>query len=317
MTTQHEPREGFIERLEWQIAGEVRRRNRAAEAPGWIPRSPRRAALAAALLVVVSMGVGGAVVAAAYQAQASQRRDLIAAGIELRLGVAEKRLGVAQEELKLVQSRVEAGLEQRDALLAATQKMTEAEAEIQTLRLQIEEVRLTGREPRPEITAPIVSGRDFVVQRFEIEIRVATGALGLEQDRMRTAQTRFDVGLAEATDVGTAQARVVELDAALMALRQKIDVRRRFVAGTFTAAQADLRVLEVEAEQRVRALGPKLDLARQLLTQLQRRVEIGTSSPVDLAQARLRLAEIEAELAKARLDLELIRKRLDAASRGR
>ena len=57
--------------------------------------------------------------------------------------------------------------------------------------------------------------------------------------------------------------------------------------------------------------------ARQLLTQLQRRVEIGTSSPVDLAQARLRLAEIEADLAKARLNLELIRKRLDEASRGR
>jgi hypothetical protein len=309
MTTRHEPREGFAERLEWQIATEVRRRNRAAEAPGWMPRSPLRAALAAGLLVIVSMVAGGVAVAAAYQVRANEQRDLIAAGIELRLGVAQKRLEAARAERAEAEKRVATGLDKRESLLVADQAISQAEAEIVTLKLQIEEVRLTGREPRPEITAPVVSGRDFVALRLETEIGVATGALGLERTRLQAWETRFNVGLANADEVATAQARLVEIEAAVTALRQKLEARRRFTSGAITATQADLRVLEVEAEQRIQALGPKLALAKNLLQQLVLRAEIGTSAPVDVAQARLRVAEVEAELAKARLDLMLIRKR--------
>ena len=313
MTTRHEPREGFAERLEWQIATEIRRRNRLADAPGWMPRSPRRLALAAGLLVVVSMIAGGAVVAATYQAQANEQRDLIARGIELRINVAQARLDAAKAELSEVQRRVATGIERREAAAAATLKITAAESEIQTLRLQIEEVRLTGREPRPEMTAPMVSGRDFVAQRLELEVGVAASTLDVEKMRLQDMQTRFNVGMANSTDVAEAQTRMVEVEAALQTLRQKIDVRRRFVAGLLTAAQTDLRVLELEAEQRVRALQPKLELAKQQLKEIMARVEIGTMAPVDAAQVRLRIAEIEADLAKAQLDLAMIKKRLEEA----
>lgn len=313
MTTKHEPREGFAERLEWQIATEVRRRNRVAEAPGWLPRSPRRVALAAGLLVVISMVAGGAVVAAAYQAKANEQRDLIAAALELRLKVAQARMDTAKAELIEVEKRVATGIEQQESRLVAQLKITAAETEMRTLQMQIEEVRLSGREPRPEITAPMVSGRDFVAQRLEAEVRLAASSLDLEKARLQAWERRWNVGMATSIDVATAQSRVVELEAAVRALQEKIDVRRRFSANALTAAQADLRVLEIEAEQRVRALQPKLDLAKQSMQLIARRVEIGTFAPLDLAQARLRVAEIEADLAKAQLDLTLIRKRLDEA----
>jgi len=310
MPDRHEPRSTFVERLEWQIAAEARRRNRSAPAPFWVLRSRLHAAAAAAGLVIVSMTIGGAAVAASYQAQTNERRDLLIASYERRLDLARQRMALAQQQLQTVEGRIAVGVEKRENALEQRARIVQIEAEITSLELQIAEVRITGLEPREEVSAPLVDGNDFLGKRWEAEIRVPESELELASTQLRGVDRRIAVGLANSSDAAEARARVSELEAAVLGHRTKLAIRRQFLQGTISAALADLRVLEAEAEQRRAVLVPRVELARQNVAALNTRVGIGLAQPVALSTARLELAEREAELAKADLDLALVRRQI-------
>src|SRR5262245_37139269 len=154
MREQHEPQNAFVDRLESQVVSEVRKRNRMADAPRWQAPSRWKLVTAAVALAVVSMGIGGAVVAAAYEVQDAQRRNMIAAMYELQLGLAKQTLTVAQQQLQATNSKVATGLATKLEGLEAQVKVREAEAQIRRIELQLEEVRVTGREPLDTVSAP-------------------------------------------------------------------------------------------------------------------------------------------------------------------
>jgi hypothetical protein len=162
MRDTHEPHDEFVERLAWKIGSEVRRRNRLQPSPGWTAPSRLKLGLAAAALVVVSMGIGGAVVAAAYQAQGREQLGVLVANYEQRLALAERRMAMAKDLRAEAEKRFLVGMAPQDSVLEAGAKLAEAEAQAKSLRLQLEEVRVTGREPVMTVSAPLVSGRDFV-----------------------------------------------------------------------------------------------------------------------------------------------------------
>jgi outer membrane protein TolC len=58
-------------------------------------------------------------------------------------------------------------------------------------------------------------------------------------------------------------------------------------------------------------IAPKVELARKQLERTKTNVQLGTSQRIDLAQATLRLQELEAEAAKAELDLLLVRRQIE------
>ena len=310
MQDQHTPRNGFIDRLEWQISSELRRRHRTGPAT-WLPSSPLKAAAAVVFLVLVSMGIGGAAVAAAVQAQDSARRDALVSGYERRVDLARQRLALNTSHLQMWERDVAIGVKRPEDVQVARLQVAEAEAMLTMLELDLQEVRQTGREPIADISAPLVSGRDFVTERLQASLRAPEQELTFARERGRAIRRRMEVGLATVTDLAESEARVLELEAAVASIRRKLDIRRAFVAGQIPAAQADLRVIESEAEQRVKALEPRIALARKHIAQAQRRFEVGVATHVDLAEARLKLSELEADLAKAQLDLALIRKKID------
>ena len=310
MREKHEPQDAFVDRLEAQIGSEVRRRNRLAEAGRWPVQSRFRLITAAVALALVSMGVGGAVVAAAYQAQDNQRRDLVAALYELQLNLAKRNLAAAAELKKATDSKVATGLATQVEAAEAYNKVLEAEAQIRSVELQLQEVRLTGREPLNAVSAPLVSGRDFVGERLRNDITVSKAALSLEQKRLQDLRTRVEIGVATMLDSAVVEVRVRELESGLAATERKIQIRQRFLSGGITGAQADLMVLEAEAEQRLLALKPKLDLARRQLEQIGNRVKIGGAQQIEYAEARLKLETLETDLAKAELELALVRQKL-------
>src|SRR5215831_18876608 len=97
MYARHEPRDEFVERLEWQVSREMRRRN----GPGGVTRWPRlKTVLAMVGLMIVSMSAGAAVVAAGYHAQDAERRTLLTSAFEKRLALAQQRVQLATEELQ-------------------------------------------------------------------------------------------------------------------------------------------------------------------------------------------------------------------------
>ena len=311
MQPTHTPRDGFVERLEWQISSELRRRHRTGPAT-WLPASPVKAAAAIVFLVLVSMTIGGVAVAAAIQAQDKERRDLVMTGSEQGLKLAELRVAAARLELSAIERQVAVGVERAasPAVEDARLKVAEAEGLYKVGALELQEVQVTGREPRDEISAPLVSGRDFVSERLQASLDVPERGLMAAKARVQAMRTRVDLGLAPLIDVAEAEARALELEQAVTAIRRKLDIRRQFVAGTITAPQADLRLIEAEAEQRVKSLEPRILVARQLSAATQRRFEVGLATQVELAEAKLRLSVLESDLAKAQLDLALIRKKI-------
>jgi len=317
MRNAHEPSDDFVERLEWQVGREIRRRNRATEAARWTPRSRVKLTLAVVGLMLVSMGIGAAATAAAYEAQSNERRDQLTSSFERRADLARQRLSLVTEELQTTERRVAVGSASNTDLLEGRIKVAEAQTQVKSIELQIEEIRMTGREPRSEISAPRVSGRDFVTEQLRLEMTVPETAIALERARGRDAEARFSVGVADATDVEAARIRALEVEVVLETLRKKIEIRQKWLSGLISTVEVELRVLEAEAEHRRKTLAPKLELARKEIERVTARVQVGTAQRVDLTEATLRRLQLETELTKADLDLALVRRQIDQHRSGR
>ena len=315
----HEPSSEFVERLEGEIGREARRRSRIAAAPRWTPFMPqsRMAALIVFGLMLVSMGIGAAVVAASYEAQSNGQREQLASGFQRRVMLASESLMLATQELHEAERRVSVGIAGNTVVLEARLKVATSQAQFRSLTLQVEEVRITGREPRIELSSPRVSGRDFIGQRLLAEMSVPEAAIEIEQARVQEAASRFKVGMADALEVDTARARALEVEIALEAFRAKIEIRQKFLQGVMDATETELRVLEADAEQRRKVLAPKLDLARKESARVAKMIEVGLTDKVALTQATLRRLELETELTKADLDLVIVRRQIAQHRAGR
>src|SRR5262245_11028827 len=241
MRDKHVPHEAFVERLESEIGREERRRNAHTTSSGWMQQWSIKSAVALVALVLVSMAAGGAVLAAAYQAQDNERRDALTLSYQRQLTLERDRLKLAQDQLQNAQQRVSMGLGSEDAVSDARVKLIQAESAVKVVQLQLEEIRITKQEPQSQVTSPLVSGRDFVSERWKIEIEVPRTALDAEQKRLATAQRRVDIGVADPSDVSTSRARVIEIEAGIQTFQRKLEIRQQFLKGEFDAGMADLR----------------------------------------------------------------------------
>jgi hypothetical protein len=311
MHDKHQPSSEFVGKLEWEINREVRRRNRSPQ-----PQSRAKAALAVTGLMLVSMGLGGAAVAAAYQAQGKQNRDALISGLESRAGLARETLKLATEKQQNTERMVHLGLVANQENLEGRVKVAEDDAQLKSLESQIEEVRITGREPATGISSPPISGRDFVGERLRIDMSVPQAALDLDQSRLRLLEKGAALGIVALPELDAARTRTAELETAVEGFQKKIEIRQTFLAHKINAAAAELRVLEIEAGQRQKALAPKVEMARKELQNTTARVRMGLASSVDQAEAALRLQQVETELAQADLDLARVRRQLDQHKAG-
>ncbi len=107
------------------------------------------------------------------------------------------------------------GIEPLETALDIHFKVNEAAAELRSIGLDLEEIRATGREPMHSGSAPLVSGRDFVAERWRVEMTAPIAALALEKTRAAAARGRVEVGIAKPLEVDVAATRIAELEAAI------------------------------------------------------------------------------------------------------
>jgi len=325
MSAPHEPRDEFIRALESRVGAAARQRRSSNDArdralsndvPRWIPRSRPVLALVLVGGVALSMVAGGSVVAMAYQARTDQAAQMLEASYKQRTALASEQLAMAMKLLKGTQERVAVGAASNMELLDAQLKVVSADAELKSLELQMFEVRLSGHEPVMQVSAPLISGQDFVTQRWRVEMTVPEAALNTEQTRLAAAQRRFSAGMADGTsEIDSIMAHLAELRATIEAYKRKLDIRQKFLGKSMDAGMADLRVLEVDADQRVGLLASRIEVSRKDVDRVRARVAVGSSPPLELAGAELQLHQIEFELSKAQYDLALIRKQIDQRGR--
>jgi outer membrane protein TolC len=263
------------------------------------------------------MGIGGIVVAAAYQAQGSEQREAAKSRAAQRVSLAQQRVALAAESLKTVERQASVGSEPQDALLEARFKMSEARAQLESVVLDAAEVDATGRDPQTTVSAPLVGGRDFVAEHWKIDLQIPRAAIDVEKARLQTLERRFAVGAANNIDVETSRSRLIELEAATQAVQNKIGIRERFLKKEIDGGLADLYVLQAEAEQRRQTLQPRMALAQKVLRDVQQKVEVGVAPTLDVSLAELKLKELELEMLKADVDLGVIRRQIDQRRAGR
>ena len=307
MQDRHEPSDRFIERLGQDIGAEVRRRNLQPLPAPWWRAAGLKTVAAAAALVVVSMAVGGAVVAAAYQNESREQREALASVYERKIQLALLQLDAAKQQLQAAERRWAVGLENNNAAAEQRQGVIEAEARLRIARLNLDEVRITAREPRDEVSAPPIPNRDFVQERLVVGMAITEAALDAAKRKMQDAQRRVSIGVAQPGEAEVLRGEIVALESALQATQQKIAARQAFVANKYDSAVTDLRVGEIEAEQRLRALAPQLDLAKRDLARVESLVSKGLTSEADVAQARVRVLEVELKLSMAQAELSAVR----------
>jgi outer membrane protein TolC len=307
MHERHEPDKEFVERLEWHIGHEARRRHQASGNTG---RSPVRVALMVVGLALLSMGLGAAAVAAAYQAQSNERREILINGLDQRAQVARATVEAAGAQLKEAERQVALGLADMERALHARAALAQAEAQLKSIELQVQETRMTGREPLNEVSAPLVSGRDFVGERLRAELSVAETALEVEKARLAAAEKNLSLGLIGRMDVEVARAGLSQAQASLEGLRRKLEIRQQFIGKKINPSETELLAMEGEATQRARAVGSQIEIARLELERTQSLAQKGLVPNRTLAEATLKLRTLEAELAKVQLDLAVIRDRL-------
>ena len=317
MLNQHEPNNEFVKRLEWQIGREVRMRNRCFRTTGWALRSRMRAVLGLVGLMALSMGIGAAIVAGAYRAQDRERRAPLISEFQQRVQLARQHLAAINEQLQRKEKDVSLGVAKPEEMLEARVNAAEAQAQLRLAELHLEEVRITGHEPLRNISSPLISGRDFVGEGLRIQMSVPQAALELEKFRLREIQKHVDLGMSPPIEVQASRTQIVEIEAAIESFQKKLEIRQLFLSRKVDSPEAELRVLEAEAEQRQQTLTPKVKLAREELEAVKRRVQAGVEQPVSMAEAALRLQKLETDLAKAELDLALARRQLEQRRIGR
>jgi len=317
MLNQHEPDNEFVKRLEWRIDRELRLRNRSFQATGWFLRSRVRAGLGLVGLMALSMGIGAAVVAGAYQAQNKERRAPLIPEYQQRAELARQHLASITEQLKRKERDFSLSVATQEEMLDAQVNVAEAQAQLRLAELHLEEVRITGHDPLRNLSSPLVSGRDFVGEGLRIEMSVPQVALEFEQLRLRDTKKRVEVGTASPIVIAVSRSRIVEVEAAIESFRKKMEIRQSFLDRRIDGPEVELRVLEVEAEQRQKTLISKVELAREELEGARKRVQAGIAQRVHMDEAELRLQKLETDLAKVELDLERIRRQLEQLRIGR
>src|SRR4029079_17344759 len=98
--------------------------------------------------------------------------------------------GILTKMVAVTEQRVSSGVEPQESVLEARFKVTEATAQYQILGTQIAEIQITGHEPVTAVSAPLIAGRDFVIERWRIEMSVPAAALELEQARLKGVERR-------------------------------------------------------------------------------------------------------------------------------
>jgi hypothetical protein len=215
-------------------------------------------------------------------------------------------VAVALEETR---DRYDQGIVGQEALLSAELRYQEAEMQVARLRLDSDEVLATGREPQDELSAPLVDGKDFVMERLDLQADFARRHMDVLERRLSRAQTRVEMGVVEAEELTGHTLALEEARYALDMIQQRMALRREFLQGEITGDEAEAELQRREASRRLGVQTQALENARLQFQRVEDLVDRGLAPQSELAQARIRLLEIE-------LELQLVQRTLEALGPG-
>lgn len=304
MTNNHQPTPEFEQFLEWQIASAMRRNDRFA-APA-APTASRRYLVTAAI-AVVSLLVGAGGVTASVRIGERQDKQTLVTQQETEIRLMEMQLAIAQKSLDEAKRRVSIGIADQGAAREADLARAEIMTKFEKLKLNLDEVRLSGKPVRDDLTSPKIQDRDFVAERLELDLRQMSAHVADAEAQLAAMTRRRDVGLATATAAAEAEVQRAKAMADLRVLQAQLELRKQFAEGKLTAGEAQRqRVLTVTAAE-LEAARVRYTAAEARFNFVQRQSRVGLATEVELLKAQLQMLETKQEIAVLEAKLKTIR----------
>jgi hypothetical protein len=291
---EHTPSLAFVRALESEVRREFR-----ATAPAdprgaqslLRGRSARQQRVAATLLLAVGLLIGAGGQIAYAQVQVSAQRTALEREKQLQRDLLGVQLNIAQQARALAEQSYRAGSTTRQAVDEAELEVKRRELEIQRLNVDIEEARLTAAAPRNELWAPVISGRDFVLERLRLDAAGAQEAVRVADSQLELARTAFRTGSQTANELATAEAEHARTTGAFERVALQLALRERAIRDRLSM-EAVSRTLQLdEARIDYRTVQQLLTLAESRLALVQRNAAVGNATALDVKRAELAVLE--------------------------
>ena len=303
MPNRFEPDAQFVDRLEWQLASEFRRRDQLKPARGRIavPRSVAALSLAAGVLL---MGV--AATKAADLIRDSWRKRIEIARLETEVKIKTAFLEFKKEWSAQMENKRALGIISNEETLTSKSASQEAAAELDRAILDLEEAKASGETPRNELYAPLIEGRDFVSERLEIEKKSYQFEMELRRERVEPAlRHRVELGLIPKSDLDDVLAWLSVDEAGIKDIENRLALRRRFLAGEISAGELEIQTRMSAAEKDLREAQSEIDTVGKGLEDLRAQEAVGLvpNGVVKAAQLELNAAQAKADLALQEIEI--------------
>ena len=259
-------------------------------------RERRRGLARTVMIVLVSVGIGSSGGLAAAQARDGARRDSLLASAMAEAAMVAVRLDLARATASDAAAKARVGVVMPASLTVAEAGLRSVEAQARRAQLNIEEIRLSSEPPRDELNAPLVGGRDFVLERTRLDLVAAQQRLSVAEQAAEEAQRRNRVGAGTEIERLAAELELARARAAFGALAERQSLRQEYHAKATPADQMIRRLRRTELRLDVQAaqLAVKLASERQALVKKQQAV--GLVDRIEVLKAELELSERQHEL---------------------
>lgn len=305
MSKNFEPDKQFVDRLEWQLASEFRRAGRLRPAAGKVavPRGVVAASLVAAVLLT-----GVAISKAADTIRDSWRKKIEMARVETEFKLKGLQLASLQELAGQAAARAAKGLIHEEEYLALKLAADCVALDLKRSELNRQEVEASGEIARDELYAPIVDGRDFVSERLKLESEIH--ALNLESLERRLARVEQLVAknLFQDDELGRARTELALRKSLIDKVLERLDLRKRFVAGEMTAQEVEINGRISAADEHLRQVREKVGSIQEQLERLRGLEARGLVSKTEVEQTRFALEAAQAEMSLAALEKDVLEK---------
>jgi hypothetical protein len=300
-----EPDSQFLEKLEWQLSSEFRRMSRLKPTAGKVavPRWVVAFSLAAGVLL---MGV--AAIKAADSIKGAWRKRIEIARLETDVKLKRAFLEFKKELASKAETQASLGVIGEDEYSSMKLGAERSALDLERSLIDLEDVKASGETPRNELYAPDVDGRDFVSERLVNERKVLELDLGLHRARLERLKQRFDLGLYPRDGLDEALASTAVQEAGIGDIEKRLDLRKRFLAGTMTAEEVEIEDRKTAAERDLREARSTVDSLKKRLEAAQAKEAVGMISSTEVQQAQFGLSYAQARLSLALLEKDILSK---------
>ena len=305
MNKNYEPDNQFVDRLEWQLSSEFRRANRLKTSSGKIAVSRRMVAIAITIGILMT---GVAVTKAADYIKESWQKKIEMARVETEVELKKVQLESIREIASDIKARVSNGLIREDEYQAMKIAVKKAELDFKKSQLNLEEVKMSGEIPRNELYAPLVSGRDFVSERLELDKMEIELEIYLISRHLKRIKKLTEEGLIQDHELDQVMTVIANQEAHLDKIQQRLDLRSSFLEGEITAREVEIESRLTAAENHLHHAQSKVDSLEQQLTRFQALEARGAITRSENRQLEFALDAAQAELKLAVLEMDVLKK---------